>query len=315
MISAGERAIAVSYGGLVLRFVSEDPGLTLDLRAPHTRFRVAADVPPDCEIACTLGDPTPSGAKPLHGEGTAWELRPGPEGADEVTYFGAWRDGLRPWLQLICDASLKRVRAIYRPYAGQTSCLRVGFPMDEYLMGRLLGKRGGLILHAASIVEGDRAILLLGHSGAGKSTLAELAQVGGAEVLSDDRTIVRANEHPVAWGTPWHGSYKAGSPRRAPLGTMFLLVQSTENRVIEVPVARAFQEVYVRAIQPTVDPEEIRASVDAVARLVERVPVAELHFRPVPSAYELARSAAASMVRSAVVKTEVVASKLLDRVR
>jgi energy-coupling factor transporter ATP-binding protein EcfA2 len=187
--------------------------------------------------------------------------------------------------------------------------------MDEYLMGRLLGKRGGLILHAASTLERDRAILLLGHSGAGKSTLAELAQAMGAEVLSDDRTIVRANGQATAWGTPWHGSYKAGSPRRAPLGAVFLLVQSTENRVVQLPLARAFQEVYVRVIQPTVDLKEIRASVDAVLRLVEQVPVAELHFRPVPSSYELARAAAETMMRPAVVKPEVVASKLLDGVR
>lgn len=315
MTSAGERVIALSYGGMVLRFESGDPDLTLEVRDPHSRFRVAADRVPDCQIHCTFGDPTPGASEPVHGGGTVWELRHGLDGEDEVTYFGAWQGGLRAWLKLTCEPSLERIRVVYRPYGGQTDRLRLGFPVDEYVMGRLLGRRGGLILHAASTIERDRAILLMGHSGAGKSTLAEVAQGVGAEVLSDDRTIVRINGRAVAWGTPWHGSYKAGSPRRATLGAVFVLVQSNENRVVHLPRARAFQEIYVRAIQPTVDAEEIRASVDAVERLVEHVPVAELHFLPVASAYELARGTVDAIVRDAAAQPEVVASKLLDRVR
>ena len=94
-----------------------------------------------------------------------------------------------------------------------------------------------------------------------------------------------------------------------------MLVQSTENRVVWLTRARAFQEVYVRGIQPTVDSGEIRASVDVVERLVEQVPVAELHFRPVPAAYELALAAAETYTHDALAGPEVMASKLLNGVR
>ncbi|HJU66862.1 MAG TPA: hypothetical protein VJ650_01355 [Gemmatimonadaceae bacterium] len=315
MTGSDKHAVALSFGGLVLRFASVDPELALEVHDPHARFLVASAARATCDIECAFGDPTASPGAPIHGAGTPWELRRLAEGHDEVTFYGAWQGGMNPWLQLVLAPGLDRVKLLYRPYAGQGRRLRVGFPVDEYLVGRLLGSHQGVILHAASIVESGRVALLLGHSGAGKSTLAEIAAQAGAEILSDDRTIIRTNGPARAWGTPWHGSYKAGSPRAGPIGAVFLLVQSTETRVVALTRGRAFQEVYVRVIQPTVDAEEIRASVEVVERLIEAVPVFELHFRPDRTAFEMMQATMRAIVRDAAVESEVVASKLLDGVR
>lgn len=290
MIGAPTRTAALSYGGLVLRFVADDPDLTLDVRDPHGRFLVSERAPADCTIRCTLGDPTPSASPIVHGAGTAWELRIGPTGEQEVTFFGSQRTGRVAWMTLRCSPSLERVDAIYRPYGGQTASLRLGFPLDEYLMARLLGQRGGLVMHAASALEGDRAILLVGHSGAGKSTLAELAESVGAQILSDDRTIITFDKAPTCWGTPWHGTYRRGAPESARIAAILLLVQAPQNRVVPLSPARAFQELFVRLIQPTVEPSEIEAAADSTLSLVNQVHVAELHFRAERDAYDLARA-------------------------
>ena len=47
-----------------------------------------------------------------------------------------------------------------------------------------------LILHAATLARGDRALILLGPSGAGKSTLCTALALGGWRLLSDEMAII-----------------------------------------------------------------------------------------------------------------------------
>lgn len=62
-----------------------------------------------------------------------------------------------------------------------------------------LARRGaGLLLHAAAVERGGRAVLLLGHSGAGKTTAARLAEADS--VLADDAALLTAPERE---GEPW----------------------------------------------------------------------------------------------------------------
>jgi len=49
-----------------------------------------------------------------------------------------------------------------------------------------------LTLHASCVAWGGRALLLAGPSGAGKSTLALAMMALGADLVADDRTVLRA---------------------------------------------------------------------------------------------------------------------------
>src|SRR5206468_311750 len=66
------------------------------------------------------------------------------------------------------------------------------FPLDELLVNALLAQRRGVELHACGIIDAGRGLLFIGNSGDGKTTTARLWQNEAAEIVSDDRVVVRA---------------------------------------------------------------------------------------------------------------------------
>jgi len=112
-------------------------------------------------------------------------------------------------------------------------------PTDQIWLCPLMAARQGLLLHASAVILDGKAFVFAGKSGAGKSTTVELLRRAGCfrqtEVLCDDRIIVRRLDgHWQVHGTWSHGSIPDVSPASAPLGGIFLLEQSGENRLIPV---------------------------------------------------------------------------------
>lgn len=168
-----------------------------------------------------------------------------------------------------------------------------GYPLLEYIVARMLGRHDGLLIHASTAIVEDAAYVFVGHSGAGKSTMASIAEAAGARIPTDDRTIITvADGEVMAWGTPWHGSLTRKSPEGAPIRRIYLLQQSTANRIEPMPAARAAKELFVRLIQPRLDPGEVSETLRLLEVLVARMPVAVLHFRPTRAAFDLATGAA-----------------------
>lgn len=60
-----------------------------------------------------------------------------------------------------------------------------------------LSSKGELVLHAASVLLGETAVLLVGHRGAGKSTLVAALARHGVRVLGDDAVLL--HETPRGW--------------------------------------------------------------------------------------------------------------------
>jgi hypothetical protein len=217
---------------------------------------------------------------------SVWELRRDEMGREQVYFERRDASGrVLPLMSLTIDPAFDRAALLRRGEEGQEDIL-VGYPIDEYLVARILGRRNGVILHASSVVVDGRSFLFLGHSGAGKSTMAEIASFCGAEVLSDDRTIVTI-EHGVAtaWGSPWHGSCSKSSPTCAPVAAILLLVQAPRNEVRRIDASRAFSEMFVRVYQPTVDAGEVERVVDVLHYVASAVPSGELEFLPTEGAF------------------------------
>jgi hypothetical protein len=63
--------------------------------------------------------------------------------------------------------------------------------MIHHFLPHLLSLRGQLVLHAAAVVVGGRAHLILGRAGIGKSTLAHYFSKAGYLVLSDDAVLIQ----------------------------------------------------------------------------------------------------------------------------
>lgn len=290
--------VTLRYGGHALRYVSESRELALEVSGPRLAFVVPDETPPSAEIRCRVGEVQCSGGPTLFRAGEAWSARRLPDGREEIC-FGLDNASLTsPWCRIEHDAALASVDFTLAPSFGGDA-LSVGFPTDEYVMARRLARGGGLLLHASSLVQDGVAYLFVGHSGAGKSTTAMNAVSAGAEVLSDDRTIVTldADGGATAHGTPWHGSYRRATNASAPLAGIFVLVQDSEDSVVPVGAVRAVGELFVRLVHPTSSAGEVEATLDTLERLVGAVPVAELRQRPTPAGYALAREFASGARR------------------
>jgi hypothetical protein len=282
-----------AFAGRTLRFRSDDADVRFAVRAPHHRFLASDGADEvDCDLVVSFGDPAPS-SRPVRFFGAGnWELRDAERGGDEVCFYGRVHAGdPEPMTRVRLDPSLRSGEVVQLPFYDGGRTFLIGFPVDEHVANRVLARSGAVVLHAASVLDGDDAIVFAGHSGAGKSTISRIAEDAGARVLSDDRTILTVGDDGVvrAHGTPWHGSLRRGAAGSAPVRAIYLLSQAHEDRAELLAEPAALSELYVRVIQPSVDATEVGNVLDALVRVVARSRVARLYFRPQPSAFAVAR--------------------------
>ena len=161
-------------------------------------------------------------------------------------------------------------------------------PAMELLMINYLAQGYGLILHACGVVREGRGLLFVGDSGAGKSTMAGLwAGEKGAEVLSDDRTIVRKKGDEFwMYGTPWHGEGKFGSPGSAKVEKIFFIGHGGENDLRDMKAVDAAARLLTCSFPPYWEHEGMAFTVGFVSELAVKVGCRELSFRPDGSVVE-----------------------------
>ena len=155
-------------------------------------------------------------------------------------------------------------------------------PTLELLMITYLARGNGAIIHACGIDDNGTGMLFTGESGAGKSTLANLwNQVSGADVLSDDRTLVRKIDGELRmFGTPWHGEAKFGSARGIKLEKIFFLRHGQNNTAQRLSVAGSVQKLLQCSFPPYWDAAGMGYTVAFFEQLATRVPCYEMTFEP-----------------------------------
>lgn len=176
------------------------------------------------------------------------------------------------------------------------------FAVDSWLrvlLSFLLPPRGGLVLHAATLLRAGRAHVFLGRSGAGKTTLARL--VPPAQVFTDEISLLRVvHSRARAYPSPFWGEFKPPLLRRrparggragVPLAGLYLLIpQFRDGRTVcgePLPAARAVAGLCAHmlsfASEPLAGPhsgsELARAQLRAAARLLSRVSLRPFRFR------------------------------------
>ena len=155
------------------------------------------------------------------------------------------------------------------------------YPLDQILTWGLLGKCGGVLLHAAGVERDGVGYVLAGRSGAGKSTLSGFCAEAGWDILNDDRVIVHPDPESGKWlmsGTPWHGTGRFAKNRTVPLGGVYLLQQDQENVAEEIAIQAARYKLMDVAGIAWFEEVWSQQTLDAIARLTEEVPVRRLRF-------------------------------------
>lgn len=172
----------------------------------------------------------------------------------------------------------------------------LGYPLEELLLVNYLAQGYGVLLHASAVKDssdpgGDKGYLFSGVSGAGKSTMAELWEgQPDVTVLSDDRVVVREYEGDLwAYGTPWHGSARIGSPEAVRIDKIYVLNHAEANAAALLPAAQAASHLLVRSFSPLWDAAGMAFTMAFLERLVEQVSCYRLGFQPYDEIVEYVR--------------------------
>lgn len=146
------------------------------------------------------------------------------------------------------------------------------------LLAAALTRRGGLLLHAAGVVQRGAATVLFGRSGSGKSTSARLAR--GRPVLGDDLVaLTRDRDGWRAHSTPFGGpSARRRKARSAPLRSLLRLRHGATFELRAIGQAQAVSELLQSTVLPAATDEQRQRALGLCADLAEAVHVRELRF-------------------------------------
>lgn len=253
------------------------PGIVCQWTPATSRFLVPPSEP-DIEAAVRTGATAAAPGPPLFDSGAVWRLFAEGDGyriETRAPMFGA-----EPYRVAVFEPTFRRGEIVLSPAAAERGVNPLEYPLDEILVSNLLGRGRGIELHSCGLVDHDgNGRLFVGVSGAGKTTTARLWGDSAAEVLSDDRVIVREDQEGIwMYGTPWHGEAELSVATRAPLFAVYLLVQDDANALRPLSDAAAVAQLFRCAFPPFHDAEALAFTTAFLERLVTRVPVRELHF-------------------------------------
>ncbi len=161
-------------------------------------------------------------------------------------------------------------------------CNTAGYPVDQVLLMYYLASRGGLLVHGAGAVADGRALIFPGVSGAGKTTLTrQLLANGWAQVLSDDRVIVRSVDgHQLAYGTPWPGDARVALNASAPLAAILFLARGTETHITPLSPQQALHRLLPATSILWHEPQLLLDQLAVCERLLGDIPAYELSWLP-----------------------------------
>lgn len=148
-------------------------------------------------------------------------------------------------------------------------------------------------LHAACVEMNGEAICFTAPSGVGKSTRAmQWTKTLGAQWISGDRPSIKLEKDEIfACGVPWDGKEKIYRNVRYPLKMICAIVRSDEVYARKLTKMQARKLLMQQCFIPMWDNEAAVAVMAVIRRLIDRVPVVELHCGPdamsARKAYEL----------------------------
>lgn len=268
------------FGGVTFAIEADAPIERSQMCAP---FRVT-DGAPEHTIRLHFDDRPPVAPETAQNRGAVWRWQSGAE-RHLLEQYGAPDKPPRFTYAVTRGAHTEVTFAnAYRAGASVRAVLEAAGLFD------IFAARGMLVLHSAYIVtRAGEAILFSGPSGIGKSTQAALwERCTGARVVNGDRALVDVGKK-TANGIFYSGTSGISENVTAPIRTIVLLGQSSENRVFVPSPQAAFAGVLSQCTYYEWDVFSAEKMTECVARLVSDVPVLRMDCLPDATAVDALR--------------------------
>jgi len=152
------------------------------------------------------------------------------------------------------------------------------YPVDGLLLYYLTALNGDIFIHGSGINHKGMGYLFTGPSGKGKTTMAQVFSEAGADVVHDDRLILRQDKGKVyMYNTP---VYDGDTYKKSELDSLFVIDHGEENVSSALGQTEAITSVMANCIQHHWDSRLIGKLTGAIIGLVKSVNIRKLHFVP-----------------------------------
>jgi len=159
------------------------------------------------------------------------------------------------------------------------------YPLDGLILYYLSVINRDIFIHASGVKAGNQGFLFSGISGKGKSTMAGIWKNNGADVIHDDRLIIRKGaDGYYMYNTP---VYPGAMPASARIEKLFIIDHGAENMILPLNGSAAVSQLISNCIQHAWNEKHISQLVESVSTMCASIPVSKLIFRPDKSVIDL----------------------------
>lgn len=155
----------------------------------------------------------------------------------------------------------------------------LAYPLAPLIWYTLSTEEDLLMIHASGIYDGQFGRIFSGFSGVGKSTLAGIWSANGAQVINDDRLIIK-HEADGTWRMYNTPMYYIAEPVSAPLDYIYLPFHHQVNSIELLSGANALASLLANTIHHGYDIDHILHHTRVASHLLKQLPIAKIGVVP-----------------------------------
>lgn len=263
----------ISIAEITLHVFSKN---VIELEAGYIPFLVDNEPKADIQVECFQGLPTSN----LESLKLLFEAKNDEQRfysiyeTSEGLCFAIYNQQTKDEIQQI--AYLNKSFDYWKIYSSDAMSLK--YPMGPIIMHYLTLYTDAVLMHASCAYDGKMGRMFSGFSGAGKSTMSMIWSKAGAQIVNDDRLVIRnINGNFYVYNTPM---YYADISKKAPLNAIYLISHSPVNKAKKLSGALAVSKVMAFCIQNNFDKAFINKRLEFFYKLSQATSIYELGFVP-----------------------------------
>jgi len=204
----------------------------------------------------------------IEGNGERWFLVYHPQ-SGKLQQQAQYNPTQRTWT-IHCAAQQIQHETVLNPLA---------YPMAPLLWYVLSTEEDLLLIHASGLVQQEEGRIFAGFSGVGKSTMAGIWERNGAQVINDDRLILK-KEKDGTWHMHNTPMYYRALPVSGPVSAIYLPFHSPQNSYQKLSGAMAIANLLAFTIHHGYDAQHVLHHSHIAEQILQEVPLAKLGVVP-----------------------------------
>jgi len=151
-------------------------------------------------------------------------------------------------------------------------------PIGSLILYYLTQNNNSFLMHAAGLRYHNLGFVFSGKSGSGKSTLANLFKYTGADIINDDRIIIRIiNGKAHIYNSP---VYQNDFQKRCRLSAIFHIEHREKNNLRKLGLNESISYSMANTIQHNYSPDIIIKQIKSISKCISPIPHYKLGFLP-----------------------------------